>query len=215
MTCGLSLTLIFPFRPCQLGAADHRPDHACQLRHRQRRWDRVTGTLIGCALAVTFITTMPAPVLLLLIVLAVGTSHAYGLVAYRITAVGASIVAVAAAFRRSAGPPQFFERIIDTMIGAGLSWAFSYLLPNWERDDLPRTVRGCWYDAAFAQAALRRAPVDQPYRLARKRRWTRWRNSGAIRRLATTMPTAALWRRWVSRPPRTGWKRMPPHVRLA
>jgi uncharacterized membrane protein YccC len=153
----------------------------------QRRWDRVTGTLIGCVLAVTFINTMPAPVLLLLIVLAVGTSHAYGLVAYRITAVGASISSLLLLhFVDPLVHPQFFERIVDTLIGAGLSWAFSYLLPNWERDDLPRTVRGLLAaDAAFAQAALSRAPAGQPYRLARKKALDAVAQlSGAIRRLA-------------------------------
>ena len=65
--------------------------------------------------------------------------------------------------------PQFFERIADTLIGSGLSWAFSYLLPYWERHDLPRTVRGLLAaDAVFAEAALKRAPVSQAYRLARK-----------------------------------------------
>jgi uncharacterized membrane protein YccC len=130
---------------------------------------------------------LPAPVLLLLIVLAVGTSHAYGLVAYRITAVGASISSLLLLhFVDPLVHPQFFERIIDTLIGAGLSWAFSYLLPNWERDDLPRTVRGLLAaDAAFAQAALRRAPVGQPYRLARKKALDAVAQlSGAIRRLA-------------------------------
>src|SRR5262249_50692599 len=80
----------------------------------------------------------------------------------------------------------FFERIVDTLIGAGLSWAFSYLLPTWERSDLPRTVRGLLAaDAAFAEAALRRAPVSQAYRLARKKALDAVAElSGAIRRLA-------------------------------
>jgi uncharacterized membrane protein YccC len=143
--------------------------------------------LIGCALAVTFINTMPAPVLLLFIVLAVGTSHAYGQVAYRITAVGASVSSLLLLhFVDPLVHPQFFERIVDTLIGSGLSWAFSYLLPNWERDDLPRTVRGLLAaDASFAQAALCRAPVSQAYRLARKKALDAVAQlSGAIRRLA-------------------------------
>ena len=145
MTTGLALTLIFPrFAHANWVlltiALIMRANYSVTS---QRRWDRVTGTLIGCALAVTFINTLPAPVLLLLIVLAVGTSHAYGLVAYRITAVGASVSSLLLLhFVDPLVHPQFFERIVDTLIGAGLSWAFSYLLPNWERDDLPRTVRG-------------------------------------------------------------------------
>ena len=189
MTTGLVLTLIFPrFAHANwillTTALVMRANYSVTS---QRRWDRVTGTLIGCALAVTFINTLPAPVLLLFIVLAVGTSHAYGLVAYRVTAVGASISSLLLLhFVDPLVHPQFFERIVDTLIGAGLSWAFSYLLPNWERDDLPRTVRGLLEaDAGFAQAALRRDHNSQRYRLARKKTLDAVAQlSGAIRRLA-------------------------------
>ncbi|HKQ46085.1 MAG TPA: FUSC family membrane protein [Rhizomicrobium sp.] len=189
MTAGLALTLIFP-----------RFAHANWILltialimranfsvTSQRRWDRVTGTLIGCVLAVTFLNTLPAPALLLLIVVAVGISHAYGLVAYRITAIGASISSLLLLhFVDPLEHPQFFERIVDTLIGSGLSWAFSYLLPNWERNDLPGTVRGLLAaDAAFAEAALHRGPVTQRYRLARKTALDAVAQlSGAIRRLA-------------------------------
>ncbi|HUE64737.1 MAG TPA: FUSC family membrane protein [Rhizomicrobium sp.] len=189
MVSGLGLTLLF-----------NRFDHANWVLltialimranysvTRRRRWDRITGTLIGCALAVTFINFLPAPALLLFIVLAVGVSHAYGLVAYRVTAIGASISSLLLLhFVAPLQHPQFFERIADTLIGAGLSWAFSYLLPSWESEDLPRTVRGLLdADAGFADAALRRAQVNQSYRLARKKAVDAVAQlSGAIRRLA-------------------------------
>jgi uncharacterized membrane protein YccC len=189
MTAGLGLTLIFP-RFAHANwilltiALIMRANYSVT---RQRRWDRVTGTLIGCALAVFFINTLPAPVLLLMIVLAVGTSHAYGLVAYRVTAIGASISSLLLLhFVDPLVHPQFFERIVDTLIGAGLSWAFSYFLPNWERHDLPRTVTGLLdADAGFAAAALTRAPIGQRYRLARKKALDAVAQlSGTIRRLA-------------------------------
>jgi uncharacterized membrane protein YccC len=189
MSVGLALTLIFPrFAHANWVlltiALIMRANYSVT---RQRRWDRVTGTLIGCALAVTFINTLPASVLLLFIVLAVGTSHAYGQVAYRVTAIGASVSSLLLLhFVDPLVHPQFFERIIDTLIGSGLSWAFSYLLPHWERNDLPRTVKGLLAaDAAFAEAALKRAPVSQAYRLARKKALDAVAQlSGAIRRLA-------------------------------
>jgi uncharacterized membrane protein YccC len=189
MTVGLGLTFIFPrFAHANWVlltiALIMRANYSVTS---QRRWDRVTGTLIGCALAVTFINTLPAPVLLLFIVLAVGTSHAYGLVAYRVTAVGASISSLLLLhFVDPLVHPQFFERIVDTLIGAGLSWAFSYLLPHWERDDLPHTVRGLLAaDAGFAEAALRLKHSSQRYRLARKKTLEAVAQlSGAIRRLA-------------------------------
>jgi uncharacterized membrane protein YccC len=189
MTAGLGLTLLFP-RFAHANwilltiALIMRANYSVT---RRRRWDRVTGTLIGCALAVAFINVLPAPLLLLLIVVAVGTSHAYGLVAYRVTAIGASISSLLLLhFLDPLLHPQFFERIIDTLIGAGLSWAFSFLLPSWERDDLPRTVRALLRaDAEFADAALRRAHVYQRYRLARKMALDAVAQlSGAIQRLA-------------------------------
>lgn len=189
MSAGLGLTLLFPrFAHANWVlltiALIMRANYSVT---RRRRWDRVTGTLIGCALAVFFINTLPAPVLLLFIVLAVGTSHAYGLVAYRITAVGASISSLLLLhFVDPLVHPQFFERILDTLIGAGLSWGFSFLLPNWERDDLPHTVRGLLAaDAVFAEAALRRDHARQQYRLARKQTLDAVAQlSGALRRLA-------------------------------
>jgi len=189
MTTGLALTLIFPrFAHANWVlltiALIMRANYSVT---RQRRWDRVTGTLIGCALAVGFINSMPAAVLLFLIVVAVGTSHAYGLVAYRITAIGASVSSLLLLhFVDPQVRPLFFERIVDTLIGSGLSWAFSYLLPYWERNDLPRTVQGLLAaDAAYAQAALQRAPISQRYRLARKKTLDAVAQlSGAIRRLA-------------------------------
>jgi uncharacterized membrane protein YccC len=171
MTAGFALTLVFP-------AIAHanwilltialimRANYSVT---RQRRWDRVTGTLIGCALAVFFISVMPQPVLLLLIVLAVGTSHAYGGIAYRITAIGASVSSLL--LLHFVDPqPLFVERITDTLIGATLSWVFSFLLPHWEKYDLPGTVRSLLIaDAAYADAVLRRQPVYTAYRLGRKK----------------------------------------------
>jgi uncharacterized membrane protein YccC len=189
MTAGFALTLIFPrFAHANWVlltiALIMRANYSVT---RQRRWDRVTGTLIGCAVAVFFINTLPAPVLLLFIVLAVGTSHAYGLVAYRVTAIGASISSLLLLhFVDPLVHPQFFERIVDTLIGAGLSWAFSFLLPSWERDDVPQAVKALLAaDAAFAESALTLVHAGQRYRLARKKTLDAVAQlSGAIRRLA-------------------------------
>jgi uncharacterized membrane protein YccC len=189
MTTGLLLTLVFP-RFAHANwilltiALIMRANYSVT---RRRRWDRISGTLIGCALAVLFINTLPSPVLLLAIVFAVGTSHAYGAVKYRITAIGASISSLLLLhFVDPLVHPQFFERIVDTLIGAGLSWAFGYLLPSWEREDLPRTVQGLLKaDAAYASAAMRREHVMPRYRLARKKSLDAVAQlSGVIRRLA-------------------------------
>jgi uncharacterized membrane protein YccC len=138
---------------------------------RQRRWDRITGTLIGCAVAVALIALAPATLLLVTIALAIGLSHAYAGVRYRVTALAASVSSLLLLhFSQPGVHPEFLERITDTLIGAGLSYVFSFLLPHWERNDLPRLVRALLSaDRAFAQAALQRNHQRQPYRLARKR----------------------------------------------
>ena len=138
---------------------------------RRRRWDRIAGTLIGCAIAVALIALLPPASLLAIIVLAIGLSHAYAGVRYRITAIGASISSLLLLhFSQPTLQPQFLERVADTLIGAGLSYVFSFLLPHWERSDLPHLVGSLLAaDRNFAETALRRVHGRQPYRLARKR----------------------------------------------
>jgi uncharacterized membrane protein YccC len=189
MTAGLTLTLIFPhFAHANWVlltiALIMRANYSVTS---QRRWDRVTGTLIGCAIAVALIYTLPVLACLAAIVVAVGVSHAYGAVKYRVTAVAASVSSLLLLhFSAPLDHPQFFERIVDTLIGAALSWAFSFLLPYWEKSDLPRIVRGLLTaDSAFADAALRLSTPTQRYRLARKKALDSVAQlSGAIRRLA-------------------------------
>ena len=189
MTAGLVLTLIFPrFAHANWVlltiALIMRANFSIT---RRRRWDRITGTLIGCAVAVMLIAVAPPALLLAVIVLAIGLSHAYAGVQYRITAVGASISSLLLLhFSAPLVHPQFFERVVDTLIGAGLSYAFGFLLPNWERNDLPRLVKELLAaDGIYADAALRRVHLRQPYRLARKRTLDAVAQlSGAIRRLA-------------------------------
>src|SRR4029077_2864651 len=173
MATGLVLTLIFPrFAHANWVlltiALIMRANYSIT---RQRRWDRIAGTLIGCAIAVGLIAISPPALLLTTIVLAIGLSHAYAGVRYRITAVGASISSLLLLhFSQPTVHPQFLERVADTLIGAGLSYVFSFLLPHWERNDLPRLVKALLAaDRNFAEAALRRRHVRQPYRLARKK----------------------------------------------
>ena len=119
------------------------------------------------------------------IVLAVGTSHAYGAVAYRVTAIGASTSSLL--LLHFVDPhPLVLARITDTLIGAGLSWAFSFLLPHWERYDMPGTVRNLLKaDAQFAASVLHRHPAYAAYRLGRKKAIDAVAAlSGALRRLA-------------------------------
>lgn len=138
---------------------------------RQRRTDRVVGTLVGCVIAAGLVHYVPAEWLIPVIVVSVAVSHAYGAVAYRITAVSASVTALLLLHLLSPNAhPLFMERILDTLVGAAISYVFSFLLPSWERRDLPRMIKSLLAaDSEFARQALTSRSVDQFHRLARKR----------------------------------------------
>jgi uncharacterized membrane protein YccC len=138
---------------------------------RQRRNDRVIGTLLGCIVAAGLIRYLPDEWPLLGVVAAVGVSHAFGAVNYRITALGASVSALLLLHYMTPAAMHglFLNRILDTLIGAGLASAFSFLLPSWERRNVSQLVNNLLVaDRAYATQALARTPVDQQYRLARK-----------------------------------------------
>jgi len=137
---------------------------------RQRRNDRIVGTLIGCAAAAVLVPVVPLTAALVLIIVAAGIAHAYATVDYRVASFGACVMALM--LIHLLDPTEFLltNRIVDTLIGAGLSVAFSYFLPSWEWRDVPRLVgRLIDADRVFAAEALSPAPADQRYRLARKR----------------------------------------------
>jgi uncharacterized membrane protein YccC len=137
---------------------------------RQRRNDRILGTLVGCAVAELLIRVLPSHGVLAGIVIGVGVAHAFAPVNYRITSFAASLMALLLLHLIEPQAALVGNRIIDTLIGAGLSIAFARLLPSWEWRDVPRLVTQLVAaDRAFASEALALSPAPQPYRLARKR----------------------------------------------
>ncbi|HEY2032636.1 MAG TPA: FUSC family membrane protein [Rhizomicrobium sp.] len=172
MTAGYAITLLFPSYVhggwiLLTTALIMRANYSIT---RQRRNDRVLGTLLGCIVAAALIRFLPDEWPLAGIVVAVGVSHAFGTVNYRITALAASVSALLLIhFMYPGTQPLFFERILDTLIGAALATGFSFLLPSWERRNVPQLVNNLIKaDRAFAEQALTRAPVEQTYRLARR-----------------------------------------------
>jgi len=154
---------------------------------RQRRVDRIFGTLIGCVLAAALQAFVPVEYLLVIVALATGVSHAFGAVNYRVTAASASVSALLLLhFLQPHAHHALTERVGDTLIGAALSYVFSFLLPTWERHELPRTIAALLKaDRDFAAQAMTRQRVEQSYRLARKRLFEAVAAlSGAVRRLA-------------------------------
>ena len=189
MSAGLALTALFPqFAHASwillTTALIMRANYSVT---RQRRWDRIVGTLVGCVAAAALQAFVPVGYLLAVVALATGVSHAFGAVNYRVTAASASVSSLLLLhFLQPHAHHVLSERVLDTLIGAALSYVFSFLLPSWERNELPRTIAGLLKaDREFACEAMTRQRNEQPYRLARKRLFDAVAAlSGAVRRLA-------------------------------
>ncbi len=111
----------------------------------ERRDARVAGTVLGSLLAVALLAVHPpAFVLLLAVTIAQGVAHGFALRRYLITAVAASVLGLVQSHLMYAGSSPtfaFLERVGDTLLGAGVAWAFCYVLPSWERGQLAGLVR--------------------------------------------------------------------------
>lgn len=145
-----------------------------------RRDARVLGTLIGSLLATgLLVLEPPLPLLLVVLVLSQGVAHAFAVRRYTITSVAGSMMGlVMVHLLYAATSPAFalLERVADTLLGAAIAWAFSYVLPSWERQQLRGVVeRVCRALARHARRSLDMATLReitaQPelaWRLARR-----------------------------------------------
>lgn len=111
----------------------------------ERRNSRVIGTLLGSMLASAILYVHPSAIFLLIIMtLAQALAHAFSVKRYLIAAVSATILGLLQAHLLAAGTSPVFEileRIADTLIGVVIAWPFSYLLPSWERTQIPLLVK--------------------------------------------------------------------------
>ena len=111
----------------------------------ERRNQRVAGTLVGSLLATGLLALHPPALLLLLVVtVAQGVAHGFALRRYTVTAVAASVLGLVQAHLLYAGSSPTFaliERVLDTLLGAGIAWGFAYVLPSWERGQIADLVR--------------------------------------------------------------------------
>lgn len=111
-----------------------------------RRDARVQGTLIGCLIASALLSGAGHSAwLLLALTIALSLAHGFVLINYRVTAAAGAVLALVQGhlFSPTAHPALIdaAERLGDTLIGAALAWAFSYVLPSWERQQLPRLAQ--------------------------------------------------------------------------
>ena len=125
----------------------------------ERRNHRVMGTVIGCLLTTALLAAhLPHAGLLLVMTVAQAVAHGFALRRYLVTAVGATVLGLLQAHLLRVGASPLFdevERIADTLIGAGLAWLFSYVLPSWERGAMSALVqRAVSAQVRHAQLAL-------------------------------------------------------------
>jgi uncharacterized membrane protein YccC len=138
-----------------------------------RRNGRVAGTVLGCLLVLLLGNFAPPWLAALIFLTSVGVAHSYVNRRYLVTATAASVMALLQA--HLAQPDTGFavpERLADTVLGALLAWAFSYVLPSWERRALPRIVgRLLRALGALSRSTLRwpqGSPAEIDLRLARR-----------------------------------------------
>jgi uncharacterized membrane protein YccC len=143
---------------------------------RQRRADRLLGTLIGCVSTAVILHFVQAPVALLgFLFIATVAAPAFAILKYRYTAIAASMqILLQINLLVPEGGGVIVERLFDTLIGAAIATAFSFVLPSWEYRALPRLVASVLksnqlYIEASGDLLQGRVTDDFPYRLARKR----------------------------------------------
>ncbi|MFD2272533.1 FUSC family protein [Undibacterium arcticum] len=110
---------------------------------KQRRGDRLLGTTIGCALTALILHLVHAPLALLgFLFLATVAVPSFVYIKYRYTAIAASmqiLLQINLMIPNSTG--VIGERLLDTLIGAVIATAFSFVLPSWEYRALPRLIK--------------------------------------------------------------------------
>ncbi|MFZ4288706.1 FUSC family membrane protein [Variovorax sp. HJSM1_2] len=131
----------------------------------QRRNDRVLGTLIGCMLVMGLLSLHPEAALLFVVVaLGMGLAHAFALRRYLFTSIFGTLAGLLQAHLLLVGAAPTFaiaERLGDTLLGALLAWLFSYVLPTWERGQLPGLVqRSVRAQLQHAKGSLKLAEPD-------------------------------------------------------
>ena len=192
MTCGYLLTLTLPgmLHGGWLLLTTALIMRASYSITKQRRNDRIIGTAAGCLVAALLVHYLPRDWLFLPVIITVGTAHAFATVDFRVTALCASVTGLLQLhFLAPEMGPEFglvMERFGDTLIGAALSWGFSFLLPSWEWRNVPNLVEAkVAADRAYAALAMARKRNDHDFRLARKRAHDATANlSMTVRRLS-------------------------------
>ncbi|KAF3997887.1 FUSC family membrane protein [Glaciimonas immobilis] len=143
---------------------------------KQRRSDRLLGTLIGCVATALILHFVHEPVALLgFMFIATVAAPAFIYVKYRYTAIAASMqILLQINLVIPSSGHVIGERLFDTIIGAVIATAFSFVLPSWEYRTLPQLVRRVLtsnkgYLTAANNMLQAKTKDDFIYRVSRKR----------------------------------------------
>jgi uncharacterized membrane protein YccC len=143
---------------------------------KQRRSDRLIGTVVGCVLTALILHFVHEPIALLcFLFLATVAVPSFVYIKYRYTAIAASMQILLQINLLIPSSGQVIgERLIDTVIGAAIATLFSYVLPSWEYRALPQLIKNVLqanqrYIEASCDLLQARVTDDLVYRLCRKR----------------------------------------------
>ena len=126
-----------------------------------RRNARVAGTAAGCLLALALLQMHSPALSSLAFLAAAGLAHAFVMKRYFVTSVAGTVLALLQAHLVSAvAGGAVAERLADTVLGALLAWAFSYVLPAWERRGVSNIVERLLRALAALTAQALRLPDD-------------------------------------------------------
>lgn len=143
---------------------------------RQRRADRIIGTIIGCVVTAIVIRFVHSNIVLMAILfLSIVATPTFIYLRYRYTAIAVSVMILLQMHLVAPSNPNLVsERLIDTLIGAAVATVFSFVLANWEYQSLPRLVRQVLnVNLSYMQASFAllqgKCFDDFAYRIERKR----------------------------------------------
>ena len=143
---------------------------------RQRRADRIIGTIIGCVITAIVIRYVHSNIVLMAILfLSIVATPTFIYLRYRYTAIAVSLMILLQMHLVAPSNPNLVsERLIDTLIGAAVATVFSFVLANWEYQSLPRLVRQVLnVNLSYMQASFAllqgKCFDDFAYRIERKR----------------------------------------------
>lgn len=112
---------------------------------KQRLNDRLTGTILGCAISMLALRFVPDQIgLLAILFLASIAAPAFATLKYMYTAIAASVQILILMYLLVPVDGTHMvvgERLIDTVIGVSLAAAFSYVLPSWEYHGISELVK--------------------------------------------------------------------------